>query len=528
MVIRQISTPKKKRPISRIEISGGLPDDLAASQSDSVVVQAPPLPSSAPPGGDGKPVVMNGRIEEASAAITAPPGFVVLELHIKKRARSGLGITIIVNSMGATAGLFMIRRLMAAGIAAKDGRLRPGDRLVAINENSLADLTHAAVLQQLNDAPIDSRLVIWRDPLYDSSSVYSFGSKSNLSGSRSSMHSEEDEPSPSVRRASSELFGKRQSMPSSPLTAHFSSIALSSRSPKASPPAIVTKRWSTSDLKTTRGPAGEQLSPIRTPMPSPFDTSASSQLEDLLPSSSTPPLTPDSTPPPGTPPLPPRNVPITPPRTPPIPPRSNGPEAPPSTPPPITPPPNTPPLLPHPPHPTLERGHQSLAGAMQSVAAALSKTQLGEEEQITVSEESEDSEQTPPPVLPTTPPPPFIEAATETEKQIVSADEKSVERVKSLGPVPKGGRLESAPFEIEVSKGLLGLGITLGLDQMGMVFVKSLTARSPISKDGNIRYVHTHMYMYMYLGIDELSWNRRNLHNREAESHKIRSECSHR
>lgn len=124
---------------------------------------------------------------------------------------------------------------------------------------------------------------------------------------------------------------------------------------------------------------------------------------------------------------------------------------------------------------------------MQSVAAALSKTQLGEEEQITVSEESEDSEQTPPPVLPTTPPPPFVEAATETEKQIVSADEKSVERVKSLGPVPKGGRLESAPFEIEVSKGLLGLGITLGLDQMGMVFVKSLTARSPISKDGNIR-----------------------------------------
>ena len=28
-------------------------------------------------------------------------------------------------------------------------------------------------------------------------------------------------------------------------------------------------------------------------------------------------------------------------------------------------------------------------------------------------------------------------------------------------------------------------------------------------------------------GIDELSWNIRNLHNRAAESHEILSECSH-
>ena len=69
-------------------------------------------------------------------------------------------------------------------------------------------------------------------------------------------------------------------------------------------------------------------------------------------------------------------------------------------------------------------------------------------------------------------------------------EEKSVEvdRPKSLGPIPKGKRLEEAPFEIEVSKGIIGgLGLTLCENELGMIAVKALTNRSPITKDGNIK-----------------------------------------
>ena len=64
-----------------------------------------------------------------------------------------------------------------------------------------------------------------------------------------------------------------------------------------------------------------------------------------------------------------------------------------------------------------------------------------------------------------------------------------MERPKSLGPVPKGTRLENEPFEIEIKKAAYSnLGLTVGISDVGMVFVKRLTQRSPIAKDGNIRY----------------------------------------
>ena len=58
---------------------------------------------------------------------------------------------------------------------------------------------------------------------------------------------------------------------------------------------------------------------------------------------------------------------------------------------------------------------------------------------------------------------------------------------KSLGPVPKGKRLEGAPFEIEVVKGMFGLGLTVCTTEIGMIAVKSLTSRSPITKEGNMK-----------------------------------------
>ena len=74
-----------------------------------------------------------------------------------------------------------------------------------------------------------------------------------------------------------------------------------------------------------------------------------------------------------------------------------------------------------------------------------------------------------------------------------------MERPKSLGPIPNGARLEHGPFEIEVTKGIFSLGLGVGIDQTGMVTVKTLSSRSPISKDGNIRYTLILVYMqYIY------------------------------
>ena len=51
------------------------------------------------------------------------------------------------------------------------------------------------------------------------------------------------------------------------------------------------------------------------------------------------------------------------------------------------------------------------------------------------------------------------------------------------------GRQTDVPFAVEVVRGFLGLGLQLGRDETGMVVIKSISTRSPVAKDGNIRSV---------------------------------------
>ena len=53
--------------------------------------------------------------------------------------------------------------------------------------------------------------------------------------------------------------------------------------------------------------------------------------------------------------------------------------------------------------------------------------------------------------------------------------------------VPRGERTENAPFEIELKKGLFGIGIGLAVNDVNMLVISSLSTRSVISQDGNIR-----------------------------------------
>ena len=466
-------------------------------------------------------------LDETSSPLvkgSLPPGFIHLEIDLKKRAMSGLGVT--VESSGApTSDLFMIRRIMAVGAAAKDGRMKPGDRLVAVNGKSLAGLNHAAVLQELNSAPKDCHLTVWRDPSFETAAI-----TPTFTGSRTSLGTISDDEEEGVRKfrslstnsldksplAKKLSTGRGISPRGSPL-AHSRLQSLTSAHSNGSP---LSKRWSAESFPI-RGPAGElldlpPLSHTSPPTASPDrghgalkETEEYPKDNDNLPPMDTPPL-PPGTPPTDTPPQLPGTSPTdTPPQLPGTPPTDTPPQLP-GTPPtdtppqlPGTPPIDTPPLSPRiltPPIPsappsTMVRG---LNLDLTKVANALGVASESDEEGV-------EEDEAPPPVPQTTPPPTKKHYTEEREADdeappslpqttppLTAADEaeSEVERPKSLGPVPKGTRLDDAPFEIEVSRGLIGgLGMSVCENELGMIAVKALTNRSPITKDGNIRYV---------------------------------------
>lgn len=51
-------------------------------------------------------------------------------------------------------------------------------------------------------------------------------------------------------------------------------------------------------------------------------------------------------------------------------------------------------------------------------------------------------------------------------------------------------RSETGPFQVEVTKsGLRGLGLNVHMDSnFATIAVKNLASRSPLAKDGNLRY----------------------------------------
>ena len=308
---------------------------------------------------------------------TPPPhGYTQLEFTLKKRARSGLGITVVASS-GSTKNLFMIRRLIAGGVAAKDGRIKQGDRLVSVNSKSLQELTHASVLQTITDAPKDCHLVIWRDPDYNLDSMSSTQSFPSHGGSRTSLVSNDDEnkkcegkrrlSTPNQDHSPLRILRRLSQGRSSPGkgTPVMSRYSLTAAARKESP--LRVKRWSTGEafekdevgkkssldfyfpLKPSEDVQDKMSSGSATPVPSPPDTKLPSPPDTKLPS---PPDTklpsPPGTPPPSPPGTPLPSLPGTPPPSPPGTPLPSPPGTPPPSPPgtPLPSPPGTPPPSP--------------------------------------------------------------------------------------------------------------------------------------------------------------------------------------
>ena len=444
VVVKQTATSQAENGLTKIELSGSLTDInmsgfIHQPQSDLLLERAETEETGASEDNSHGAVLQDStdvqeesrESEQGSDQEEVPLGFQKFVFQMKKRAGSGLGVTII-HSIGKTKGLYMIRRIMAGGVAARDKRLKPGDRLVAINSKSLRDLSHSEVLQAINDAPREIHLEIWRDPDFEldaTSSLYSIGS-------RSSILSDEDTEDSSTKRTSLERLlsqeGARRAR-GSPMIARYSASIADQILSKDQPSPGMPKRWSAVILSPNVGPAGEPL-----PTPSPPHTSPTHTCN-------TPPN-----------PLP---SPVT-----------------------LTPSPAPPSLSPSP-EPSSDITVQPSPTTTQQVS----------------DHSDSDGSDTPPPPPPASLPPPIPHQHTSHTKQQQKEENgvfegKEVERPKSLGPIPKGARIEHGPFEIEITKGIFGLGLALGMSSVGMIVIQALTSRSPIRKEGNIRFIHSTLF----------------------------------
>lgn len=67
-----------------------------------------------------------------------------------ERGSAGLGFSI-VGGYGSPRGNLPIyvKKIFDNGAAAKDGRLKPGDQILSVNDHSLEDLTHEEAVQVL-------------------------------------------------------------------------------------------------------------------------------------------------------------------------------------------------------------------------------------------------------------------------------------------------------------------------------------------------------------------------------------------
>ena len=97
-------------------------------------------------------------------------------------------------------------------------------------------------------------------------------------------------------------------------------------------------------------------------------------------------------------------------------------------------------------------------------------------------------------LIPTPPPPPYkaVQSAS-------AATSQPKPHVPFPAPVPEERRQEGEIYEVEVRKGLLGLGIKIDTNESGLVVVKSLSSSSPLTKDGTMRSIISLYNAYMYI-----------------------------
>ncbi|XP_042879471.1 multiple PDZ domain protein-like isoform X13 [Penaeus japonicus] len=112
-----------------------------------------------------------GPKEKANAAPEAPkedpataeirPGRETTIEIVKEKM--GLGLSIVGGSDTLLRGAIIIHEVYPDGAAAKDGRLKPGDQILNVNNENFRDITHQKALSVLRQTPSKVKMVVYRE-----------------------------------------------------------------------------------------------------------------------------------------------------------------------------------------------------------------------------------------------------------------------------------------------------------------------------------------------------------------------------
>ncbi|KAL1129913.1 hypothetical protein AAG570_012857 [Ranatra chinensis] len=117
-----------------------------------------PLPGSLSPSPSGK-VRVEGDDNLAATAPITPSIECTIEIN---KDKMGLGLSIVGGS-DTLLGVIIIHEVYPDGAAAKDGRLKPGDQILEVNNEDFRNITHSKALAALRQTPVKVRMVVYRE-----------------------------------------------------------------------------------------------------------------------------------------------------------------------------------------------------------------------------------------------------------------------------------------------------------------------------------------------------------------------------
>ncbi|KAG7154404.1 multiple PDZ domain protein-like isoform X2 [Homarus americanus] len=138
--------PARPAPMERLP-SHGLSSITSTASSTSTTSS----PSSLPPT-DEKP-------QDPATAEILPGKETTIEIVKEKM---GLGLSIVGGS-DTLLGAIIIHEVYPDGAAAKDGRLKPGDQILNVNNENFREITHQKALSVLRQTPSKVKMVVYRE-----------------------------------------------------------------------------------------------------------------------------------------------------------------------------------------------------------------------------------------------------------------------------------------------------------------------------------------------------------------------------
>nr|XP_027207926.1 multiple PDZ domain protein-like isoform X8 [Penaeus vannamei] len=101
-----------------------------------------------------------GPKEDPATAEIRPGRETTIEIVKEKM---GLGLSIVGGSDTLLRGAIIIHEVYPDGAAAKDGRLKPGDQILNVNNENFRDITHQKALSVLRQTPSKVKMVVYRE-----------------------------------------------------------------------------------------------------------------------------------------------------------------------------------------------------------------------------------------------------------------------------------------------------------------------------------------------------------------------------